>query len=397
MKNINIENFGKFLLAASAVLFMYPYFSWGNTFVFTSLAYICILSALLTQLWAQKTIVIDFAIFSILTFIVYSSLVGFNYTGTVLDSLVTASIIIPLFSRRYKIGGFFVFAKILSGICFISVCTYLLRWAGVLNLNGDLIAPDGRTYYQYFANVFQTHEVLTPLYLGTGFHRFYSVLNEPGFIGTISALILCAFDFSFKRYKFLYPLLAAAILSFSLAAYITLTLFFVLTRGGKQVAIYIFPIFVILSLIFGNILEERILSRINISEAGSIEDNRTNAVFDKLYDEFLSTSDVVFGKGKGAHSNIGVVGGVSSWTTIIYNNGIIGLFLYLSILFSIFYKERSFSKKSFVFLMAFLITIYHRPNVHIIYYLLIFYGGLIFFKNESKYSNHNNDNATSYL
>jgi len=310
---------------------------------------------------------------------------------------VTASIIIPLFSRRYKIGGLFVFAKILSGICFISIFTYLLRWAGVIGFNGDLVAPDGRTYYQYFANVFQTHEMLTPLYLGTGFHRFYSILNEPGFIGTVSALILCAFDFSFKRYKFLYPLLAATILSFSLAAYITLTLFFVLTRGGKQMIFYVLPVFVILSLIFGNILEERILNRINISESGGIEDNRTNAVYDKLYDEFLSTSDVVFGKGKGAHSNIGVVGGVSSWTTIVYNNGIIGLFLYLSILFSIFYKEKSFSKKSFVFLIAFLLTIYHRPNVHIIYYLLIFYGGLIFLKNESKNSYHSNDNATAHL
>lgn len=392
LKRKNLELIGFFSLGLAAFLFMYPYFTWGRTFVFTSLSYILLFLSLAIQISTTRKIVLSLPFLFIVLYIIYIALVGYNYSGTVLDSVLTASIFLPLFTSSFKYNSFIWFSKILSAVCVVSLLAYGLRFLGVLEIGEEILAPDGRIYRTYFANVLQSQELLNPMLRSTGFYRFYAVLNEPGFIGTIAALVLCAFQFKLKKHKFLYPLLATVLLSFSLAAYATVALYFVLSTSPLNVMKYGFPILLIVSVVFYDMFEKRIVERISVTESGLQGDNRTNQAFDLAYDRFLSSEDIWFGMGKGAHANLGESGGVSSWKSIVFNSGLFGLIIYLGIVLAIFFEQKNVSKSSFLLLLVFILTIYHRPNIHNIFYLLIFYGGLLFDKYEKK---SNSSAATS--
>src|SRR5690606_7280944 len=127
-----------------------------------------------------------------------------------------------------------------------------------------------------------------------------------------------------------------------------------------------------------------ILSRIAVEDGQLSGDNRTSAVFDSEWTRFINTPDVIWGKGQSQHTVFGE--GVSSWKTLVYNGGVIGFFLYLSIFVAIFFTlVKSGNKKfAFIFFLVFLMTIYHRPRIQYVYFLIILYGGLLY--NEMKYS-----------
>jgi len=166
----------------------------------------------------------------------------------------------------------------------------------------------------------------------------------------------------------------AAIMSFSLASYITLFLGLMLTLQPRKILIISVLVIGIISL--NSLLFERfIVGRIN-SGTDSV-DNRTSPEFDKKWEEIKGDIfDFTFGKGKSQHSSLGE-GGVSSWKSIVYNSGVIGMIIYLLLFISIFTDIKSRNRYTYIVLLAFLITIYHRPNLTQSYYLLIFVFGLI--------------------
>lgn len=112
---------------------------------------------------------------------------------------------------------------------------HITKWFGMILIPGMIIY-----ICSFFVNlpslgIIQTHYggdfygepcynylfYLKPITVGaTGMFRFNGPLIEPGDLGCVSAFLLYATKFDFKRFKYLWAVLASLILTFSLAGYL---------------------------------------------------------------------------------------------------------------------------------------------------------------------------------
>jgi len=315
----------------------------------------------------------------------YTSIVGISVDTSLFATPVLVTLIFFVFSKETIFHTYFVFVRIFGYILALSLLFYLLKLFRLYS--PELISqtsPDGREYYSYLFNTMSAITTRNALYLSSGFYRFHGFMGEPGWIGTISGLIVFSLKFQFSQFKILYIYLFAALLSMSLGAYIPLFVGFVYFYFGKRLLYAVIPL--TMFFIFNReILDRFIFDRLYVDDGNIAGDNRTSAVFDHEWSKLLGTSEVIFGKGKGQHTVFGE--GVSSWKTLVYNGGIIGFFLYLLIFMSIFFMLVKTGHKKFalIFFLVFLMTIYHRPRIQYVYFLIILYGGLLYNEVKFKY------------
>ena len=128
-------------------------------------------------------------------------------------------------------------------------------------------------------------------------------------------------------------------------------------------------------------------------------DNRVDDCFERHYDEFLSSTDILIGNGYKA--SISLECDVSSYKTVIYDYGIIGFLIivlfYIIILIS---KVRTISDliKCTPFLIVFFATSYQRPAFVTFWFFAIFIGGIILLINsKSNISDGNNKNLNKAI
>lgn len=372
----NPGNISAILLAISYLLFLYPYFTWNIVSIISPIAFLLLLIGIAFEFVVFKRIEIKPYLWFYLIYICFSNLTGINLRGDFLETSILVSILLLLFPKTTIAQVFIRFYYIFGVLLFFSIIFYLFKVTNFYTpLYSDIIAPDKREYFAYPFNVMLKFEQTNLLYLTTGFYRFYSFLNEPGYIGTLCALIVCAFKFRFKGNKFLYIYLLGALLSLSLGSYLTLLVGFLFVIDLKNIFRFGVPV-VCLILFQWNLVEKHIVKRLQISENNVAGDNRTTIEFDKAWERLFDSSDVFFGKGKSQHTAVSD-GGVSSWKVIVYNSGVFGLILYLSIIISIYFSFSNRTKYSLMLLLVYFLTIYHRPNVHLSPYLLIFIFGLL--------------------
>lgn len=361
-------------------MFLYPSFFWDNTSVATILGYLLLFTSFYLEFANKSQINIKaYLLVFIFYFLIYVNIVGDPINNRYITTPIVTSVIFLVFSYRTVYKSFVLFTEVFGLFLTLSLLFYILKLAGVYS--PDLlaqVAPDGREYSSYFLNTMLLETQQAAVYISTGFYRFYGFLNEPGFIGTLSALIILAWRFDFSNKKILYIYLVACLLSLSLASYLTLFLGFLYFISFKRV-LYLLGLILLFLVVNYDLVDRYVFSRLTIIDGEFAGDNRTSSQFDIQWERLISSRDVIFGKGKGQHTLTSQHGGVSSWKTIVYNSGVVGLVLYLSIFICIFLlvNNGKFKKYHFVFLFVFLLTIYHRPNIHNIYYLIILLGGLL--------------------
>jgi glycosyltransferase involved in cell wall biosynthesis len=100
---------------------------------------------------------------------------------------------------------------------------------------------------------------------------------------------------------------------------------------------------------------------------------------------FLSSGPLYFGKGSGASSATGC--DVSSWKAIVYNHGIIGFVLivsiYIIILLYIIRTEKILDKKVLLLTyVVFALSFYQRPNFSSLYFIILFYSANMQYRRE---------------
>lgn len=176
--------------------------------------------------------------------------------------------------------------------------------------------------------------------------RFQSVFLEPGHLGTATSLLLFTQIGSWKKW-YNVSLLTATLLSFSLAAYVLLIIIAIMgawTRH-KKIAIKLFGIAIVLttiaisSLFYNkgeNLINNLILSRLEIDNDGKlVGDNRVTGEFEAVYDNYLTSSDIWFGRDYSIE-DFGF--GNAGYRVFIYDYGLICLFLAI-----LFYSTMSFN------------------------------------------------------
>ena len=118
---------------------------------------------------------------------------------------------------------------------------------------------------------------------------------------------------------------------------------------------------------------QRMQSRLDFSTATVLKDNRTSPEFDIEYSKFVDAGGYGLFMGNGEKwfmENMTKID-ACSWKIIVYMYGIVGLLLY-GMFFSFMTKYLGVTKYSLPFLCTYVISLYQRPYIVSLQFLLIF-------------------------
>lgn len=197
--------------------------------------------------------------------------------------------------------------------------------------------------------------------------RFASVFDEPGVVGTLSVIFLVLDKFNFKKWQnFIY--LSAGILSFSFFFYAMVLIYYpfftkIKNSVGFIIAIVLlFPIIKVLEVSTDGNQLEHVFDRFEFKNGHFIGDNRSTPTFDQTYDVFWNDgSDVLFGKGIGAHNL--VAPGIQTYKMIVYDMGLI--YVLASLFYFILYGGLSMKrnkKMMFLYILLIMFFYYNRSS-----------------------------------
>ena len=196
--------------------------------------------------------------------------------------------------------------------------------------------------------------------------RFAGVFDEPGIVGTLSAIFLVMERFNFKKWQN-YIYLLAGVFSFSFFFFAVLLVFAPFFLKFKNIGgvVIIAAILIGLLAFFESTTElgltEHLFERFEFKDGHFAGDNRSQPAFDRAYEQFWNEGDnVLLGKGVGAHNKIAL--GLQSYKMMIYDLGFV--YVFLSLFFFILYgflvleKHR---KELFLYIVLLLFFYYNRP------------------------------------
>ncbi|HDR7422995.1 TPA: polymerase, partial [Bacillus toyonensis] len=220
---------------------------------------------------------------------------------------------------------------------------------------------------------------------GGSIDRICAMFNEPGVVGTVSALILISKKLKLDR---LYEkiILIAGILSLSMAFY-TLIGLYLLIKNKKHLILF----FIAYILLFSftpkdSYLYNRILYRFEINSEGLAGNNRTNEGFEYVYKDFKAGNikEQFLGIGEKEYFNkaLNYKSEALSWKTFMVINGYL-LFI-LHVLFFLYLSLKEKNKASIIFAVFYFMAIYQRPFDFSLGYWLIFFAGILYSLNKEK-------------
>jgi len=256
-------------------------------------------------------------------------------------------------SRLLRLSTFI--AKSVAIILVPSLFFFILFLLGFPLPSRDLVFGD---YFYSFTNYY--FFLLDDRQLFAFIPRFQSVFPEPTYLGSTCAVLLLSQRGRWKRWYNI-VLLTALLISFSLGAYVYITAIIFLNlwvKGRKILVNLIITIsfigaFVASSFFYNggdNLVHDLILLRLEIDDGELAGNNRTTESFDVDFDNYIQSSDILFGRNRVAEF------GDSGYKVFIYDYGLVGLallilFYYLS--FSPSDKRRSKISAWFVAAMIF--------------------------------------------
>lgn len=182
-------------------------------------------------------------------------------------------------------------------------------------------------------DVVMENYVLFVAHRSIDYFRFYSVFDEPGVLGTLSAFILYGNKYNFKDWRNV-AILIGGFFTYSMAFYLLgiIGFFIINYKSPKRMII---SLSVLTPLIFAGFIALRedkafqysIVSRFN-NEPTDLVDKRTDAIVNQSYDAMMKSIDCAFGFGYNKMQATGLVNG-NSYKLFILEYGIFGLLIML--------------------------------------------------------------------
>jgi hypothetical protein len=285
---------------------------------------------------------------------------------------------ILLVSKNNLYGIYQKFIKILTLIVGVGLIFHVFHIVGYPLLSS--FTTHESAAYRLFA-VYLTHSNLI-IHGVEGIFRYSSIFDEPGYLGTILAFILCIEKYNLKIHtnKILF---IAGVMTMS-GSFFLLTLIYFLLHGlyFSKIRYYLKTIvfaslMVSLMYVFFPEIFELITSRFNISPGEGFEDSRLNYYRFTQYVNWLSALDtnlLLWGTNRFAEpSDFGIYLGHVSWVHLVIRIGLI-LFIYMIFLLILF-SFRTHNYYVFIFVAIFLISTNYRPQIfNPIYIFLLTYA-----------------------
>ena len=227
--------------------------------------------------------------------------------------------------------------KVFAGFLIISILFFFLHFIGV-NLPNVSVERGNYSYTNFFFFLLDDRELWNIL-----IPRFNSVFLEPGHMGTTIIMLLATQIGKWKKW-YNVVLFVALLMSFSLAAYClgVMLLFLRLWIMRRKIFLKVLGLVSFLAIIVGgsfvyndgdNMLNNLIVMRLEVSDTGDDfkGNNRVSENFEKEFESFLNSSDVLFGREMDYEG-----WGNSGYRVYIYDYGMAGFALFLVFYFFAF-------------------------------------------------------------
>lgn len=394
LKRINKEKFCSIIFVICALMIIFAPYQSDSTlsltssllsnifkillYTFTGLNIILIIFPILKY---KKTILIKdlFQTIPMIIFIIISSF--HTYDGSISFSGFLFSllwIIFALAPDNIKKRTFIYFKNAFIIICIAGIICYLsydlnlfLPYKVVNYYNNNAIVEN---YIDYkFIFLYRASSSISLV-------RLCGICNEPGYFGTICALILCASSLNLKK-KSNIIILIAGFLTFSLAFIITLVIYLLLKylKDVRTVILTVlltcFYLFLLPNIYTGNPTIDRFIQRMTITDEGLAGDNRTTDELEYVFDDVVKNKPL-FGYGNNYIKSKNLKGSLS-YKTYIIQYGFVGcILLWGSLLLAALYKNKNYL--SIIYIIVFFVNIYQRPNIMTLQYQILLFGGLAF-------------------
>lgn len=368
--------------AIISVISLQPYFVWNNKYAVYAISFLCmVFFFVLIKMSETKVDVKD-----LLIIIIYVVLIYFNASIDNLKVLfgllfLQIPIIVYLLGNDELKTNTYKYFVILFAISLIpGMIIFVFNLFGI-DFPYTLIKPlnelKGGYYKCYYVAVVYAANVTK--YGSILFTRMCGIYDEPGVAGTICGLILIIEKLDIKKSFANKVLLIAGLLSFSMAFYILL-LFNILINKKFKLLAFIVVVLTILNFSPFNkqygLFDKILFDRVKITNFKLSGDNRSSAQLDYAYNRFLKGDmiTILTGKGQGYVKDHVDGGGSSSYKILILERGMIFFLLYLFLIALLYYKNTNNLKNYYIYL-AILLSIYQRPDVFILAYIVLIVGG----------------------
>ena len=210
--------------------------------------------------------------------------------------------------------------------------------------------------------------------------RLCGLFNEPGYYGTISAMLLISNGCNFKDKRNII-LLIAGMLTISLAfcvlvvGYITIAN---ISKIKKLISILFVSGILLLVLIKVGVIPEStvntFMERFTLTNATFSGDNRSNYYLDSEFEKLFSdTSHFAWGYG---NLEKFAFKGVASYKLFMLQYGVIGSIIAMTLLFLAALKTTRMTYHTLLFIGLFFISFYQRPYAFELVYILVLIGGI---------------------
>lgn len=391
---INKEKFCSIIFVMCALMIIFAPYQSDSTLSLTSSLLSNIFKVLLYTFTGLNIILIIFPIlkykktilrkdlFQTIPMIIFVIISSFHtYDGSISFSGFLFSllwIIFALAPDNIKKRTFIYFKNAFIIICIASIICYLsydlnlfLPYKVVNYYNNNAIVEN---YIDYkFIFLYRASSSISLV-------RLCGICNEPGYFGTICALILCASSLNLKK-KSNIIIFIAGFLTFSLAFIITLVIYLLLKylKDVRTVILTVlltcFYLFLLPNIYTGNPTIDRFIQRMTITDEGLAGDNRTTDELEYVFDDVVKNKPL-FGYGNNYIKSNNLKGSLS-YKTYIIQYGFVGcILLWGSLLLAALYKNKNYL--SIIYIIAFFVNIYQRPNIMTLQYQILLFGGLAF-------------------
>ena len=342
---------------------LYPWFLWSISTVFMILASMFIVPAIVLDRTLEKPIFTreDYIIPTLCYFILayYIAFTNANSLNAYISSLFNTIIFYSLFKISPEVLKRIsnILAKSMGIILVPSILFFFLYLLGFPLPSRDM--QFGDNFYSFTNYYFF---LLDDRQLFAFIPRFQSIFLEPTYLGSTAAILLMTQRGKWKKW-YNVTMIFSILISFSLAGYVYLTVIIFLnlwTKGKKIfknaiIAVSIMALFTIGSFFYNNgdnMVHDLIMLRLEIEDGELAGDNRVTDTFNADFENFLSSSDIIFGR------DFDNEFGNSGFKVIIYDLGIVGLLLYVMLYFTAIYKApniRSTLSTAIVALLIFIV------------------------------------------
>ncbi|WP_332456904.1 hypothetical protein [Petrimonas sp.] len=356
-----------------------PYYMWQLNY-----KPFLIICALLLTIYFEKINILDKVFFG------FSMILLYLYIGIIsnwsLWGIIYLLLIIPIFFAKNKfikqsfdlyifIFSIMLVPSILQFI-FVSILGVDMPHSTIKSLNAEKIGIYSRYLFMvsYSGGEIQLNSILP---------RFYSYFDEPGVVGTISAVMLSVKKFNLKSWINI-PIFVAGILSFSLFFYLT-TLIYLFILVKMKYKLVIIPALALLFILFSEseLLKFHLIDRLDFNSnfVESFINFRNESGFQDWYSNFNKTPQYFTGMGAG-YSSIVNMGG-SSYKNIITDFGIIFFVTYVVVFALYAIRTLGYSKELLITLLVLFGIMYQRPFIQDLSYVFLIYAPIAFFKEET--------------